>query len=105
MIGLYIITIIGVFFAGYHINEGLCDYEKRNGKQYGILFLIIGLTVLMNLIYFMFNERNHSLWGTMRPKYYKMENVTLPDGTNGRIDDVYYLIEGNLVAQDSLTQD
>lgn len=96
-IGIIVASLIISVYAGY--------YECKDDSS-GLRIIIISL-----FIYILFgahscvNSRTHVLFGTDKAKFYNNDNVILPNGETGKIEDIYYLIEDSLYQEKTIYHD
>lgn len=98
MIWIILIIMVICFIIGALV--GSADLDIFSGVFIsGILVLIF---LLFNILVF---PDTNSLVGRNIPKFNLNENVGLPNGSIGKIDSVYYKVEGKIYLQSNLKKD
>jgi hypothetical protein len=100
-LGLVVILLFGMFALGKFVGD-FSSSKRGTGEPFVIALVGVVVCALVIVIHWAAVGDSHVLFGEDKPNFYINENVSLPDGSIGRIDNVYYLIEGNIIVQDSL---
>lgn len=92
----YFILAVAVimYFAG-RIDE---DNPNNQGGWFWmpvILLMIFGISAG-------FDHPNHFVTGKNKPRFFKQETVMLPDSTYGKVNEIYYSVEGVIYKQEVL---
>tara|TARA_R110000796_G_scaffold11198_4_gene37349 strand:+ start:1705 stop:2019 length:315 start_codon:yes stop_codon:yes gene_type:complete len=100
MILIFIISLIATYYVGRWV--GLESEGSGQGFKEFMLAICLAMTWLAIGLHGSVYVNTHPLWGYDKPDFYNHEHVVLPDGSSGKIQDVYYLVEDRLYPQDSL---
>ena len=96
-----IVCLIIAFYVGVSYGAEN-DGESNEGLREFIFFIVLLVSTLILWMHYEIFSDTHRLWGVKHSNYKISDHVILPDGSAGKVDDIYYYIEGDLFAQDSL---
>ena len=94
MIALTLLIFTIGFYSGFN---GGKDQKKKLSYNIGL-----SISVVVFSLYYILNEETHPLYGTDTADYMRNDHVILPDSTSGKIEQIYYLVEGEIYPETKL---